>query len=180
MRTIGDIQVLLVDDNAQVRTLLQHMLRAGGVRHLLEADSALDALATLRDKPIDLVILDWEMKPMDGLSFARTVRWDEGSPSRCVPILMLTAHTEQSRVVAARDAGVHGFVRKPVSAQLLFERIASALTDARPLVSCATYFGPNRRRGPRADFAGPWRRQDDALRAPVPDTVDLDDERWCA
>ena len=104
------------------------------------------------------------------------LRWDDDSPNPYVPILMLTAHTEASRVAAARDAGVTGFVKKPISARLLFERIASALTDARMFVRSGDFCGPDRRRGQDSDYAGPFRRASDH----ADETVDVDDLRWRA
>jgi DNA-binding response OmpR family regulator len=89
-----------------------------------------------------------------------------------MPILMLTAHTEASRVAAARDAGVSGFIKKPISARLLFDRVANALTDTRAFVRAADFFGPDRRRGETPGYAGPWRRESDT--AAAYDTFDLD------
>jgi DNA-binding response OmpR family regulator len=104
------------------------------------------------------------------------LRRDADSPNPYAPVLMLTAHTEASRVEAARDAGVTGFVKKPISARLLFERITSALTDTRMFVRSADFFGPDRRHGQDPNYAGPLRRASDRV-----DTVDVDDERrWRA
>jgi DNA-binding response OmpR family regulator len=87
---------------------------------------------------------------------------------------MLTAHTEASRVAAARDAGVTGFVRKPISARALFDRVSSALTDTRMFIRTDTFFGPDRRHGQAPGYAGPFRRASDRSQ----EMVDLD--RWRA
>jgi len=175
MTSLSDMNVLVVDDNEQMRFLLRCLLRAGGIFKMIEADTALQALDAMRAMPIDLVILDWNMKPVDGLAFARMLRRDSDSPNPYVPILMLTAHTEASRVAAARDAGVTGFVKKPISARLLFERITNALTDDRTFVRTDDFFGPDRRRSQAPDYPGPFRRSTDRA-----DTIDLDDVRWSA
>jgi CheY-like chemotaxis protein len=174
MTSLSDIHVLVVDDNAQMRFLLRCLMRAGGIFHVTEADTAAAALDVMRAAPVDLIILDWKMAPIDGLAFARMLRWDAASPNPFTPVLMLTAHTEASRVAAARDAGVTGFVKKPISARLLFERIASALTDTRMFVRSADFRGPDRRRGQDPGYAGPLRRASDRSG----ETVDLDDLRW--
>jgi CheY-like chemotaxis protein len=171
MASLGDIYVLVVDDNERMRFLLRRILRAGGIWRVCEADSAASAMEQMRASPADLAIIDWNMAPVDGLALTRMLRREPGSPRPCVPILMLTAHTEASRVAAARDAGVSGFVKKPVSARLLFQRIASALTDTRMFVRSADFFGPDRRRGPTPGYAGPFRRESDR------ETVDIDDLR---
>lgn len=178
MASIGDIHVLVVDDNKQMRFLLRCLLRAGGVTDVTEAERAGDAFEIMAARPVDLIIVDWMMQPVDGLAFTRMVRRDSRSPNPYVPLLMLTAHTETSRVAAARDAGVNGFVKKPISARVLFERMTSALTDTRMFVKTESFIGPDRRRGVASDYAGPFRRAGD--RGASLDTVDIDDTRWRA
>lgn len=175
MTSLSDMQLLVVDDNQQMRHLLRCLLRAVSVFRITEAETAAEALDAMRERQIDLVILDWKMAPVDGLAFARRLRWSEDSPNPFVPILMLTAHTEASRVAAARDAGVTGFVKKPISARLLFERITFALTDTRLFVRAPGFFGPDRRRFNDPGYAGPFRRSTDA-QAPE-ELVDLEDIR---
>jgi CheY-like chemotaxis protein len=131
MTALNDVHVLIVDDNRQMRLLVRCLLRAGGLINISEAETAAQAIEAMRERQVDLVIVDWMMQPVDGLSFTRMMRADSASPNPYMPILMLTAHTEASRVAAARDAGVTGFIKKPISARLLFDRVASALTDTR-------------------------------------------------
>lgn len=175
MSPLNNVHVLFVDDNAQMRLLVRSLLRAGGLTTVSEAEDATQALAIMREREVDLAIVDWMMQPIDGLSFTRMMRWDGASPNPYMPILMLTAHTEASRVAAARDAGVTGFIKKPISARLLFDRVASALTDTRMFVRTDDFFGPDRRRGVAPDYAGPFRRAEDQARGF--ETVDLDDLR---
>lgn len=177
MASVSGVQVLVVDDKPQMRLLLRCLLRAGGVAHIHEAESARQAFEVMSATPIDLVIVDWMMQPIDGLTFTRMVRWDSNSPNPYVPLLMMTAHTEMSRVAAARDAGVNGFIRKPVSARILFERVTNALTDTRKFIRTDDFLGPDRRFG-QANYEGPLRRETDGA-APA-DTVDLDDLHWRA
>lgn len=181
MTSLSDLHLLIVDDNAQMRHVLRCLLRAGGINNVSEAETGEAALEAMRASPIDLILLDWKMAPIDGLAFTRMVRGNESSPNPYVPILMLTAHTEASRVAAARDAGVSGFVKKPISARLLFDRISFALTDTRMFVRAPDFFGPDRRHGARKGYAGPYRRSSDQGAAePQADTFDLDDLRWSA
>jgi two-component system, chemotaxis family, chemotaxis protein CheY len=172
MGAISDIQVLIVDDNRQMRVLMRCLLRAAGVYRVAEAEGAVDAFDLLNRFPIDLVMVDWLMKPVDGVAFARMIRLAADSPNPYVPILMMTAHTEKWRVAAARDAGVNGFLKKPISARVLFDRMSAALLDTREFVRTADYFGPDRRHGERADYIGPRRRATD-----MEDTFDIDDVR---
>lgn len=174
MTALNDVQVLMVDDNRQMRMLLRCLLRAGGLSNVIEAETAAEAFEVIRSRQIDLVIVDWMMQPVDGLEFTRMMRLDRASPNPYMPILMLTAHTEASRVAAARDAGVTGFIKKPISTRLLFNRVASALTDTRSFIRSFDFFGPDRRREMGQDYAGPFRRSTDRG---VFETIDLDDLR---
>lgn len=173
MAALSDVHVLVVDDSDQMRLLVRSLLRAGGLTNASEAETAGQALEIMRVRPVDLVIIDWMMQPTDGLTFTRMMRRDSTSPNPYVPILMLTAHTEASRVAAARDAGVTGFIKKPISTRLLFDRVASALTDARLFVRSDEFCGPDRRRAALPNYAGPFRREGDA--APKEETIELDD-----
>lgn len=181
MTSVGDLQVMIVDDNRQMRFVLRCMLRALGVYRVLEAEAALDAYALMSKTQIDFLLVDWNMQPVDGLAFTKMVRLSEDSPNPYVPILMITAHTELSRVAAARDVGVTGFLRKPITPRMLLERINAALLDPRPFVRAAGYFGPDRRRGPKPNYAGPYRRAGEPdAQSPKDDAFDLDDMRWSA
>jgi CheY-like chemotaxis protein len=174
MGSISDIHVLVVDDNRQMRFLVRCLLRAGGIVSISEAETAVQAFAIMRARPVDLVVVDWLMQPIDGLAFTRMIRLDDDSPNPYVPLLMLTAHTEASRVAAARDAGVTGFVRKPISARALFDRVSIALTDTRMFIRTDSFFGPDRRHGQAPGYAGPFRRASDRGQ----EMIDLD--RWRA
>jgi two-component system, chemotaxis family, chemotaxis protein CheY len=177
MTSLSDIHVLMVDDSPQMRFVIRCLLRASGIYQMSEAETAAEALELMRSTPVDLVLLDWKMEPIDGLAFARMLRQSGESPNPYVPILMLTAHTEISRVAAARDAGVTGFVKKPISARLLFERVSFALTDTRLYVRSGDFFGPDRRKGQNPTYTGPYRRRSDEG---VDDTFDIDDMRCSA
>jgi len=176
MTSLSDMHVLIVDDNQQMRLLLRCMVRAGGIIHISEAATAAEAFDIMRTAPVDLVLVDWKMRPIDGITFTRMARNDHDAPNPYIPILMVTAHTEVSRVAAARDAGVSGFVKKPISSRLLFERISSALTDERMFIRSGDFFGPDRRRDQQAGYAGPFRRVTDKGGARA-ETFIIDDER---
>jgi two-component system, chemotaxis family, chemotaxis protein CheY len=178
MNAVGKLQILVVDDNAPMRQLLRALLRASGMPRVAEAGGALEAIDLMHRFPVDLAIVDWKMKPIDGIAFTSIVRTSTDSPNPYVPILMLTAYTEVSRVAAARDAGVSGFIKKPISARSLLERITAALLDTRSFVRTGDFFGPDRRHGEHPGYIGPRRRETDFRRDT--ETIDLDDRRWSA
>lgn len=102
------------------------------------------------------------MEPLDGLEFTRLIRTDKNSPNPMVPIILLTGHTEMSRVVEARDTGINEFLAKPISARGLYSRICMIIEDPRAFVRTDNYFGPDRRHQSNSGFGGVERRKADA------------------
>ncbi len=159
------LNFLIVDDNKHMRALVKTILLALGVKNTLEADDGADAFKELRHFPADIIICDWNMEPLDGMDFTRMVRTANDSPNPFVPIIMLTGHTEMNRVAEARDAGIHEFLAKPISAKALFSRIRAVVERPRPFIRTGGmlgYFGPDRRRQLMPGYMGPERRKKDA------------------
>ncbi len=153
------LNFLIVDDNKHMRQILKAILHAFGVKRMDEAADGADAIKELGVFPADMVICDWNMSPLDGMDFVRMVRTGSDSPNPYVPIIMLTGHTELSRVREARDAGVNEFLAKPISARALYARIRSIIENPRQFIRTKAYFGPDRRRK-QVPFSGPERRKD--------------------
>lgn len=147
---------LIVDDSRLMRRVLRNVLWSLGARNVEEASTDLAAWDLLFGFQPDLVLLDWELGGRDGLAFVQRVRTDRRSPDRFLPIILVTGHTEVSRVVQARDAGVTEYLAKPFTAQRLYGRIKALIEHPRLFVDTETFFGPDRRRrGSR-----PWTGQD--------------------
>ncbi len=144
--SLENISVLVLDDNRHMRSLVQSILHALGVKEIREASDAPEAFKDLQHFHADVIIADWHMEPLDGLDFVRLVRTAKDSPNPYVPIIMLTGHTEYQRVCEARDAGVNEFLAKPISAKALYMRFASIIDNPRPFIRTKIYFGPDRRR----------------------------------
>ena len=155
------LHVLVIDDNEHMRMILLAMLRSLGVQRLREAAHGGEGLAILKEWPADLAIVDFRMTPVDGVSFARSVRAPD-SPNRHLPMIMLTGHSEASRVEEARDAGVNEFMAKPLSPRVLVQRLAAVVSRDADYVDAADYYGPCRRRRVDVDYKGPFRRATDA------------------
>ena len=161
MSGLNSLHVLVVDDNAHMRSIVVAILRGIGIGTVKEAADGADAFEVMRAGVPDIVITDLNMDPIDGLDFARMVRTAPDSPFPFVPIIMMTGHTERSKVIASRDAGVNELLAKPISARTLLDRIVSVIDRPRPFIKSANYTGPCRRRTIHKDYAGPWRRSTD-------------------
>jgi len=149
---------LVVDDNRFIRTIVSDLCRSFKFGTVVDVADAASAFEFLKQSPVDVVICDWEMQPLDGYDFVRLVRTAKDSPNRFLPIIMLTGHTEHSRIVRARDAGATEFLAKPISATTLLRRICAVVDQPRPYIDCAGFFGPDRRRKAKADYKGAERR----------------------
>jgi two-component system chemotaxis response regulator CheY len=155
------LRVLLVDDNQHMRAIVTTVLAGVGVKQVRETRDGAEALEALRDWPADLAIVDFQMLPVDGVEFTRMVRNAPDSKNPYLPIIMMTGHSEKSRVFEARDAGVTEFVAKPLTAKAVLDRMQAVIYYPRPFVRTTTYFGPDRRRRDDPAFPGPWLRSTD-------------------
>lgn len=156
------LKILLVDDNHYMRVLLAEILRAIGVKDIIEANDGAEGLQMMRDHPVDIVMTDLSMQPLDGIDFVRLLRNSPDSPNKLAPVVMITGHSTFARVNEARDAGVSEFLAKPLTARGVIERLHQAIEHPRNFVQSDDYFGPDRRRRTDPMFKGPWRRSTDA------------------
>ncbi len=123
------IRILIVDDNATNRSVLSRQITHWGMRN--EAfESGNDALAALRNakaegKPFDLAILDMQMPVMDGLQLARAIAADPAI--RGVHLIMLSSMGLRGDAREARQAGIQGYLNKPVLPSVLYDCIATVM-----------------------------------------------------
>jgi DNA-binding response OmpR family regulator len=119
--------VLVVDDQPEIVRILRDYLERAGFAVLTAADGASALVAARRDKP-DLVVLDLTLPSMDGLDVARALRRDGE-----MPIIMLTARTEETDRVSGLELGADDYVTKPFSPREVVARVRAVLrrTEAR-------------------------------------------------
>jgi two-component system chemotaxis response regulator CheY len=153
------LRFLVVDDSPHMRRIVRTLLQGFGSREIYDAEDVAAALLAFNRYTPDIVIVDWVMPAPDGLEFARRIRQPDTNASPFTPIIMLTAHSERRRVMAARDAGVTEFMVKPISARALHQRILNVIANPRRFIKTKTYFGPDRRRNSAPGYTGPERRR---------------------
>jgi len=132
----GDLtgaRVLVIDDNPVNRAILVEQLGAWGFDAAATA-SGREAIAALAyaartGRPVDLVILDYQMPEMNGLEVAARIRAAEGIAA--TPIIMLTSVDDSAIVKRLHELGVHQRLVKPTPAAALFEAIVTQLGEAR-------------------------------------------------
>ncbi|KAK0330079.1 hypothetical protein LTR94_034265, partial [Friedmanniomyces endolithicus] len=122
-----------------MRAIASAVLHSANVRNVREAPDGASAFELLRQYPIDLAIVDFNMFPLDGVEFTRLVRNSPDSPNVYLPIIMMTGHAEKKRVTEARDAGVTEFVVKPITAKAVLDRINAVIMRPRAFIQSADY-----------------------------------------
>jgi two-component system chemotaxis response regulator CheY len=125
--------VLVVDDSAAIRKILQRVLRQTGmaIRTIHEAGDGQEALEVMNAHKVDLVLTDINMPKMDGLQFLASVK--ASAQWRQVPVVMITTEGGETKVGEAVKLGAAGYVRKPFTADQIKEKLAGILESARPL-----------------------------------------------
>jgi polar amino acid transport system substrate-binding protein len=131
------MKVLVVDDNATSRDILQEMLEsftfevavaASGPEGITELES------TKVDKPFELVVMDWKMPGMDGIEASKRIKNHKGL-GKIPAIIMVTAYGREEVMQQAEDVGLEGFLLKPVNPSMLFDTIIQAFGEAVPETS---------------------------------------------
>ena len=115
-------RLLVVDDDARLRTFLAGELRCEGYE-VREAEDGQSALLLLREEPGDLVLLDWTLPDFSGVEICRRLR----SSGDITPVLMLTCNDDIRDRVQALDSGADDYMLKPFSIEELLARVRAHL-----------------------------------------------------
>src|SRR5271166_5046139 len=131
VRSRMEADVLVVDDSAAIRKILQRVLRQTGIaiRTIHEAGDGQQALEVLKAQRIDLVLTDINMPVMDGLQLLATIK---STPSwKPIPVVMITTEGGEAKVSEAVKLGAAGYVRKPFTADQIKEKLTGLLEPIR-------------------------------------------------
>src|SRR5215470_5606917 len=117
-----NMRVLIVDDYHTMLRILRNLLRQLNLENVDEAHDGEEAFSKLQAAgPHDLIISDWNMKPITGLDLLKRVRADE--KLKRIPFIMVTAESKTENVVAAKQAGVSNYIVKPFNSETLRAKI---------------------------------------------------------
>ena len=125
--------ILVVDDSAAIRKILQRVLRQTGmaIRAIHEAGDGLEALELLKSQPVTLVLTDINMPKMDGIQLLAMIK---ATPAwKDIPVVMITTEGGETKVGEAVRLGAAGYVRKPFTADQIKEKLVGILEPALPL-----------------------------------------------
>jgi len=121
------MKVLLVDDSRTIRNIQKNVLAQMGYTDILEAGDGVEALKLLESETPDLVLVDWNMPNMDGLTLVGRIRQKDAA----LPLIMVTTEAEKGRVIEAIKAGVNNYLVKPFTSEVLSAKIEQTLTKAK-------------------------------------------------
>jgi two-component system chemotaxis response regulator CheY len=133
MKLTTNLKILIVEDDLDTRNLIKVILRKLGFKNLHSTSDGEEAVEYMKksymeDKPVGLVLADWNMPKLDGISFLRKLR--NSSDFKRIPFLMVTADSDRAHVVEAINEGVSGYLIKPITPDVLKEKIVKVIQNA--------------------------------------------------
>jgi DNA-binding response OmpR family regulator len=155
---LSKIKIVVAEESPFVQRLVAAVLTGLQAPHPYAANTSDIAMRLVAETQPDLVILDWDLKPMNGLEVLRALRNEETSPNPTIPVIMISGHCAIERVTASRDNGANEFMAKPITIDALYKRIVALIERPRPFIRLESYFGPCRRRK-IDDYGGDERRR---------------------
>jgi CheY-like chemotaxis protein len=139
------IVALIVDRDPYARGLVAQMLRGFGISTILTADRGEEAKELLARHRPDITFIEGELPDMTAGELVNWIRRNADKALHFLPLIVLSGYTQLRLVSAARDAGAHLVIRKPVSPQILFDRLVWVANFDRPFIESANFMGPDRR-----------------------------------
>jgi len=123
---VTDTRILVVNDSPTMRRIITNTLARIGYTETVEASSGRDALTAMKEQQFDLIITDWNMPEIDGVTLTCILRRSEDFFN--MPILMITTRSTEEDIMAAVKAGVNGYLVKPFTVDMLREKIEQILS----------------------------------------------------
>jgi len=125
-------KILLVEDDPSLTELIKYNLEQEGFQVIVEMDGENGLITAMEDQP-DLILLDWMLPNLSGIEICRRIRRDKST--RNIPVIMLTARSEESDRIRGLDIGADDYVTKPFSPKELTARIKAMFRRIRPALS---------------------------------------------
>ena len=117
--------IITVDDSSTMRRIIKNTLQKLGFETILEAGNGVEALEVMSKNKVDMIVTDWNMPEMDGLTFVKAVRAKD--EYKDLPILMITTEAAKEDILTALRSGVNNYVVKPFTPETLQEKVFKLL-----------------------------------------------------
>ncbi|MDR3416161.1 MAG: response regulator [Nevskia sp.] len=118
-----------MDDMKSMRAFIRAVLEESGLSEIDEAEDGEGALSLLGKTRYGLIISDWNMPRMDGITLLRTVRSNE--TLKTLPVIMLTTEATREQILETKSLGVSGYVRKPFKPEDLAAAVRRVIAPAK-------------------------------------------------
>jgi len=158
-------RVLILDSSPSSARMLADLLQNFGVGQVWTAATTRQGLTLADEGNPHLIFTEFACEGVDGIEFTQRIR-RSGLPCRRAPVIMVTAQATPASIIAARDAGVHEFLRKPFTIKDLMRRLEAVTLRRRDWIEGINYIGPDRRRFNSGDYTGPLKRRVDHAETP--------------
>jgi DNA-binding response OmpR family regulator len=154
-------RVLIVDPLSGANVIAEHLRSIAKPDIWVAATNDKGLKAADRVNP-QLIFVELAGEKVDGIAFTQRLRRSE-QPSRKAPVILVTSNPTPAAILAARDAGVHEFLRKPFTYKDLVKRLEAVTLHPRDWIEAVGYIGPDRRRFNSGDYSGPLKRHADTV-----------------
>jgi PleD family two-component response regulator len=132
MNAVGEpARILIIDDHPATRALISVLLQQLGYHNSLSVRNGAEALAELKKHKYNLILSDWAMPEMDGLTLWGKVKEDDALKN--IPFVLITAMNEVEMVKKAISEGITDYIVKPITLQSLTSRVVTALSRNRKI-----------------------------------------------
>jgi DNA-binding response OmpR family regulator len=158
-------RVLIVDPHAPGARMVGELMRSIGASQVWVADTTERGLRLAQTYDPHIIFVERSGDDMNGLDFTRKLR-RSNLACRYAPVIMITSQATAGGILAARDAGVHEFLRKPFTMKDLLRRLEAVTLRQRDWVEAVQYVGPDRRRFNSGDYNGALKRRSDTSATP--------------
>ena len=158
-------RVLIVDPHQPGARMVGELMRSVGTSQVWVAETTERGLRLAQTYDPHIIFVEKSGDDMNGLEFTKKLR-RSNMACRYAPVLMVTSQATAAGILAARDAGVHEFLRKPFTMKDLLRRLEAVTLRQRDWVEAVEYVGPDRRRFNSGDYTGSLKRRSDTGSTP--------------
>lgn len=148
LERLGNLHVLILDTDIRAAQMTRTVLSTLGINKTMLTRDAAEAVSMVADKPVDVLVTEWDTKPKDGIELAVFLRTSPRSPSPMLPIILATQRQQPDELILAINSGINEIVAKPFSPKAMADRLFSIIDDPRSFIISPGFTGPDRRRAP--------------------------------
>lgn len=119
-------KIMIVDDSMTMRKIIKQILTAEGFDRFIEAEDGNDALNKLRlNDDVDLILTDWNMPQMDGMTFLKAVKSTDAFKN--IPVAMITTESAKEEIIEALKVGAKDYIVKPFKPDIVRDKVKKIL-----------------------------------------------------